>query len=143
MKFRALPVTSLEDATIDFEQIQAQGVDRIGGTSVPLKSPWTTPTLINSWTTRAGDPAGYFKDPLGFVHLRGRYTNGATGTTAFTLPAGFRPGNTSDLYSAGGYNGTTAVSTFVVVNSTGNVDLFYAAGATDVGLGGITFLAEN
>lgn len=106
---------------------------------------WTTPTLLNSWTARGGDPAGYLKDPMGFVHLRGRLTGGGSGTAAFVLPVGYRPGNNDDLYAAAAYaGGTAAVGAFAdIVASNGTVNPYYAAGTTDVGLGGITFLAEN
>jgi hypothetical protein len=48
----------------------------------------------NSWTNFAAGidaSASYILDPLGFVTLRGILSGGASGTTAFTLPAGFRP----------------------------------------------------
>lgn len=39
------------------------------------------------------NPAGYFKDSLGIVHLRGLVKNGTVGgnATIFTLPTGYRP----------------------------------------------------
>lgn len=58
------------------------------------------PTLGNSWVNFGlqYNPAGYYKDPLGIVHLRGMIKSGVLDTGAFTLPAGYRPANT-DLFS--------------------------------------------
>jgi hypothetical protein len=46
----------------------------------------------NSWVAgTAGDSApAYWKDPLGFVHLRGAVKNGTVNAAAFTLPPGYR-----------------------------------------------------
>lgn len=53
---------------------------------------WTAPTWQNSWAGIAGATPGYFKDALGFVHLRGMMTGGTLNAALFTLPAGYRPG---------------------------------------------------
>lgn len=52
------------------------------------------PTFKNSWVNVGGEqtPAGYMKDLLGFVHLRGLISTGASGKAAFELPVGYRPG---------------------------------------------------
>lgn len=64
MKLKALPVHSFEDATIDFEQIQAQGF--YSGTGAP--------TMVT------GQPSLYFrKDTLGTVNQR-IYVSAGTGT---------------------------------------------------------------
>lgn len=104
-------------------------------------SPWTAPTLINSWVPTGALPLaqpGYLKDPLGFVHLKGRVKGGTTGTAAFVLPAGFRPGGT-DLYPMG--QGSLVVS-FASIDASGNV-IIDSTSTADNALGGITFLAEN
>jgi len=51
------------------------------------------PAFTNSWVNYAGgyDTAGFMIDPFGFVHLKGLVTNGTDNTSAFTLPAGYRP----------------------------------------------------
>jgi hypothetical protein len=55
---------------------------------------WIAPTLLNSWVNY-GAPfanAGYFKDTLGLVHLRGVMKDGSgLGTAIFNLPSGYRP----------------------------------------------------
>jgi hypothetical protein len=61
---------------------------------LPTVEAWQTPTLINSWANygAANNPAGYFKDPFGIVHLRGLVKNGTPiPSDIFTLPAGYRP----------------------------------------------------
>lgn len=54
---------------------------------------WVAPTLINSWANSGGAyaTAGYWKDPWGTVHLRGRVTGGGFPTDVFVLPADYRP----------------------------------------------------
>lgn len=57
-------------------------------------SDWITPTFVNSWVnydSTVFNPAGYRKDALGYVHLRGLIKNGTVNTTFFTLPTGYRP----------------------------------------------------
>ena len=54
---------------------------------------WIVPTLANGWVNYGTpyDTAGYRKDPLGRVHLKGLVKNGTAQTTIFTLPVGYRP----------------------------------------------------
>jgi hypothetical protein len=49
--------------------------------------------FANSWVNYGGGfaPAAYWKDPLGFVHLRGLIKDGTVGSAAFQLPPGLRP----------------------------------------------------
>jgi hypothetical protein len=50
----------------------------------------------NAWVSFGAPyhPPAYWKDPLGFVHLRGVLKSGVVGSPAFTLPPGFRPPST-------------------------------------------------
>lgn len=114
----------------------------INGVTVPLTgSAWITPTLVNSWKNYGSgfEAVAYLKDPLGFVHLKGVVTGGATNTTIFTLPAGFRPGATTDSPAPG--VSSTAVFSDVEIHSDGTV--VWVGNATVTGMSGITFLAEN
>ncbi|TRU87598.1 MAG: hypothetical protein EWV76_06650 [Microcystis novacekii Mn_MB_F_20050700_S1] len=56
---------------------------------------WIVPAFMNGWVNYYDgyNPAGYFKDSLGIVHLRGLVKNGTNNTTIFTLPVGYRPSN--------------------------------------------------
>jgi hypothetical protein len=75
---------------------------------------FTNATLQNDWhnfgTIYA--PAGYAKDSLGVVHLRGGIFAGTSGTTAFILPSGMRPSHHLDLpvFTSGGEVGYVAIS---------------------------------
>ena len=71
----------------DILQLVAQELGKV-------PEPFKAPTLLNSWVNydAAYNPAGYYKDPWGRVHLRGAVKNGtAIGTAIFTLAAGYRP----------------------------------------------------
>ncbi|HEY9694190.1 MAG TPA: hypothetical protein V6D15_18455 [Oculatellaceae cyanobacterium] len=66
-----------------------------GGQTKLEQEAWQTPTFQNSWVNydNGYNPAGYFKDSLGIVHLRGLVRGGTNNTTIFTLPAGYIPSN--------------------------------------------------
>lgn len=99
--------------------------------------PWNAPTLINSWVNfGAGfNPAGYFKDPFGVVHLRGTVKSGTVGNDIFILPAGYRPANTEILACVS--NGVLGI---IEVSSGGNVNAT-AGNNTYFSLDGLTFRA--
>lgn len=86
------------------------------------------PAFTNGWVN-FGAPwgvAAFYKDPDGWVHLKGLIRSGTINTSAFTLPAGYRPpyrwlmsvdSNTSQ--------GTVVVQTDgTVIPSTGNIAYF-------------------
>lgn len=130
MKFTALPVTSLEDVTLDFEQIQSL-----------LNPPaWAAPALENSWAVAFGLAVGYLKDALGFVHLRGAASGGASGTTAFTLPAGFRPGQQCEYVLR--VPGSTTQG-WADLSATGALTCYPPSAGVALAFDGITFLAER
>lgn len=54
---------------------------------------FTNASLKNSWVNFGSleGPAGYAKDSLGVVHLRGLIVGGSSDTTAFALPKSMRP----------------------------------------------------
>ena len=65
---------------------------------------WTSATYDATWTTYASEwgPAAYYRTNDGMVHLRGlvKRTSGS-GTTVFTLPAGYRPPHKHLLMTVG------------------------------------------
>ena len=63
-----------------------------GGETILQQESWQTPRLLNDWVNYGNgfNNAGYFKDSLGIVHLKG-LVRGGTADTIFTLPLGYRP----------------------------------------------------
>lgn len=80
--------------------------------------------------------ASYFKDANGFVHLRGLLKSGTMAASAFSLPAGYRPGNNT-VYCVISNNAIGRVDVQA------NGDVLMAAGSNLwISLDGITFKAE-
>lgn len=101
----------------------------------------TAPALVNSWANVSSQtPAGYFKDPFGVVHLEGSINGGASASTAFTLPSGYRPPGGNVWYPVVDVarDGTTG---FIVIGTDGTVAIAWAgvAPTIQVPLDGITF----
>jgi hypothetical protein len=110
-------------------------------------SPWISPTLINSWANydpAAWAPAGFYKDALGIVHLRGLLKSGTFPSIAFYLPVGYRPiGN--GIFTHLNHNGTAYQFARVDVQTDGGVEIGEGATGTSSwsSIEGITFLAER
>lgn len=59
---------------------------------------WQRPQLLNDWQDFSSTlVARYTKTAAGFVVLSGAIKSGTVGSTAFTLPVGFRPGQDLNL----------------------------------------------
>ncbi len=96
------------------------------------------PTFTSSWTNYASGrtTAGFYLDKESVVHLKGSITGGASGTSAFTLPVGYRPA--ADLLVPLG-TGSNILSN-ALISSTGTVSVYCeAACAGSVGLDAVTF----
>jgi hypothetical protein len=97
-----------------------------GNATVPI-DPWHTvgsdggaTSLLNGWT----GTVQYRKDPLGRVWVRAtNASGGATGTSVFTLPVGYRP-KTDQVFDNLQASGTAG--TYVGVGAAGNVSPTYA-----------------
>lgn len=99
---------------------------------------WITPTLLNGATAidAANYPIGYFKDSLGFVHLRGAVNAVPQFTTIFTLPVGYRPQPNARFVISADNNSFGNV----LVSSNGSIRIDKLAGASNY-LTGISFYA--
>lgn len=101
--------------------------------------PWqAAPAFTNAWVN-FGAPyfdAAFRKNAEGMVELRGAIKTGTIGLAAFTLAAGYRPGNTMRfaVESNGAYGCVEITNAGVVTPQVGN--------NTRVNLDGIRFLAE-
>ncbi len=105
---------------------------------------WIAPTLVGGFANTGGALAiaGFHKDALGYVHMKGALTN-AAGTAAatiiFTLPIGYRPAATQ-RFSVRGFAGAVQAVSITSVGLVSN-DLVLAAGDTiDLAL---SFLGER
>lgn len=104
----------------------------VAAAKIEAQQAWQTQALTNGTGS-----CKYYKDSLGFVHLRGTINVSGTSVVLFTLPAGYRPGAIMEFPhpSAGGY-GQSSVDTNGVFTKTvggnGNFDISTA-----------TFRAEN
>jgi hypothetical protein len=75
------------------------------------------PPFQNGWHNFGGgfSTGGFFKDALGIVHLKGNLTGGTgNGSTAFTLPEGYRPAEALVIPAAGGVAGPVAANVAVL-----------------------------
>jgi len=97
-------------------------------------------SFANGWRNYSNtyNPAGYFKDSMGIVHLRGLVKLGAIRKHIFTLPAGYRPAR-RELHVACTYNNTSGR---VDVLTNGQV-LPWAGSNKWISLDGITFRAAR
>lgn len=116
------------------------GISKFQATSRP-RTAWTSLTLVNSWATVSGRTPSYHKDALGYVHLRGTMSGGASGTLAFTLPVGFRTGMFASALTA---SATPNAPGVLNLDTNGQGTVFFTAGAGIASLDNVApFLAEN
>ena len=104
---------------------------------LPATEGFIAPTLLNGWADFGGsyNPAGYYKDRFGVVHLRGLVKSGTVGAAIFTLPAGYCPANKEVLSSIS--NGAIG---YYELSNTGNMVLI-AGSNVYASLDGLTFRA--
>jgi hypothetical protein len=96
------------------------------------------PPFENGWTNVGGGrtTVGFYIDTTNVVHLKGSLTGGGSGSTAFTLPAGYRPAARLLLPVTSG--------SFITVNATldadGTLTPFCSGGCVgSIGIDGLSF----
>lgn len=122
------------DTTLSSQNAVKTYVDAKVGT----QEAWIAPTLLNSWANYGGtaSTAGYMKDNMGFVHLKGLVKTGTPGTVLFTLPAGYRPGAYLRIavIASGSYGNLD-------IETSGNITI--SVGSSNfTGIDGVVFKAE-
>jgi hypothetical protein len=128
-----IPHRGLPDQAVDrnFQALRTQqdAVAAGGGA-------FSAPTLAGAWVNTGGasTTAGYIKDPMGFVHLRGTVKSGAG--AIFTLPTGYRPSATVE-YAVPGDGAYAQVS----ITSAGVVTQVVGAAVLGLSLDSISFKA--
>lgn len=116
-------------------QAQQQAIQITSGVVSITQEAWAAPTFGTNWSNfdASNQQAGYFKDSLGFVHLRGLVKRSSGSAAVFTLPAGFRPSRTSWFQVA---NNVAGGPYYIYVYSDGTVNFgtFSAAFSGAVGI---------
>jgi hypothetical protein len=108
--------------------------------SASAKIHFSNAALKNGWTNH-GPPfalAGYAKDSVGIVHLRGALNYGGSDTGTFRLPRGLRPSHELDLpiFASGLANVAT-----VTIYPSGNVAVIMPNTDSFALLDGVSFAA--
>lgn len=109
---------------------------------------WTSVTFntgVQNVNSAGYQGCQYRKDALGYVVVRGYAvpTSGsiATGTTLFTLPAGYRP-LLRQTFPSWGYSASAYLPARIDVDAAGLVTVHVTSTTTDVALGAVRFIAE-
>jgi hypothetical protein len=76
---------------VDASSIEAE----IATKANKIQQAFIAPTLLNSWvnfkTTGDEAVAGYYKDDMNIVRIKGTVKSGTINEAIFTLPVGYRP----------------------------------------------------
>jgi hypothetical protein len=136
--FPSLPVIDHAGATLNFEQLQTtitELQERAGGSG---GSGWIKPELKNSWVAVETTPG--YRRVGSEVFLRGQIKGGNNLTSAFTLPAGYRP---PQRWWGVGYASGGLVAG-VIIESSGEVIIAYGgtSGKEQTTLDPISFLVD-
>jgi hypothetical protein len=91
----SLPKNSVKSKNIVNGQVKADDIipSHVHGAGLPIGAdPGSISCNGTGWITSSSDPVGYYRDPLGEVHLTGLIgVCGSPANPVFTLPEGFRP----------------------------------------------------
>jgi hypothetical protein len=87
----AIDSINLKDLSVTTAKL---GPNAVTAAKIEVQEAWIIPTMQNGWVRydTSWPEAGYYKDSLGVVRLRGLVKSGTIPSTIFTLPAGYRPG---------------------------------------------------
>jgi hypothetical protein len=117
------------------EQMAVFVVRIVGSEPFHLVGAAGEPAFQNGWANDGTfSTAGFFKDSLGVVHLKGTLNVGPSGLTAFTLPEGYRPAESLVTPIAG--SGPSAA--YLRILSDGQLQPVHVAGAA-VAFDGLSF----
>jgi hypothetical protein len=94
------------------EQLAVENWRNIGATG--------NPAFTNSWANSGGSNAvaAFYRDPFRIVRLKGVIDTGTSGTSAFTLPVGYRP---SEVLQFPALQTAGAAGAWITVNTDGTV----------------------
>jgi len=99
------------------------------GSNVP--SAWTNATLLNGWSNHADGGLQYRK--VGdIVYIRGRIVGVLNFTSAWNIPAGFRPARAANLMAVAGMVNTAWAFGHIDFRSNGDFVPFSPSGLTEL-----------
>jgi hypothetical protein len=111
------------------------GINTKTGTGTLGKTPFISPTLINSWVQQENySVVGFRKDSKGYVHIKGSVVGGTGQSIIFTLPTEYRPTDGTKTFSCASASGPCTIN----VGTNGNVVALTAV-SNNPGLDGIIF----
>jgi len=135
---KLVEIVSADNPALDLTNKILNAVGASGLWALKAIEPWRVvgavgqPAFQNGWANNFSAPArqaGFRKDNLGMVHLRGVIT-GNNGATIFQLPSGYRPTSNNDVcFSVPAGNGTNA-NYVLFVDSSGNITMGGSPGTT-------------
>jgi hypothetical protein len=104
----------------------------------PLPAITPITTFEHGWSDYAviDDPAGYYKDAEGLIHLTGAIHGGTVGGAAFTLPTGYQG---FGFFASGSTNTSFVAAPCTVAVGEGEVVIATGCDNFEVGLDGIAF----
>ncbi len=146
--FSATSAPDVDAQTIDENTSLENAVDKNAKSLQLMKSfdNWhevggtNEPAFAHSWVNfgTSDSTAGFYKDAMGFVHLKGKISTGTLGNDAFTLPNGYLP---HDRLAKSFSVISNASIGLVIVAADGEVQPTAPSNNTYVSLEGITFYA--
>lgn len=108
-----------------------------------LAEGWHAASLLNSWANLGSyATAGYYKDPLGTVWLKGTVSGGTVGANAFVLPTGYRPLERRVFIVQTWSGGTGQTSARIDIMTDGSVYVYTGQNGM-LSFDGIAFRAEQ
>lgn len=130
---------SITEAMLKAEAVSEGKLAKVLQERVTQDSGWVAPTLEGVWV-KLGAPLVGYRRQGNAVRLRGQIKGGASGSTAFTLPAGYRPAQQVEpiVGTAGPASGV------LVIEPAGTVGVFFTgtSGKEATFLDGITFTID-
>lgn len=112
-------------------------------TSGQQDSGWVAPgSLSNSWSQYSGGITIGYRITGNIVRLRGTMTGGATQTSPYTLPSGYRPTGLVCLPAANISSGASPSAAQLQIASTGVITNYYLTGTIQFGHDGATFTVD-
>ncbi len=134
LKSNAVTTSKIKNGAVTASKLNLTGVT---GEAWHLVGAAGQPAFQNGWSNYGLGfaHAGFYRDPIGRVHLQGIVTGGSANSTVFTLPAGYRPRHAHAFAVAAGSGAPALENVDVYTNGA----VFAFGSANPVVLDGVSF----